>query len=155
MTLEAHSIVDAKITKVSDAGLDVVVGENAKGVVRIIDLAWDTHGILESMYDEYHTGDVIKIKVMAVNEDRFLGSVKDLYPDKNPWKNPGYYKVGDKHLGRIKRVADFGYFISLESGAVALMLKDGVNLGDVDDQEIEVVITQVDTDLQKIMVALA
>lgn len=150
MTLQKDSVVDVEVTRVSDDGLDVELN-GYSGVVRIIDLAWDTHGLLETIYRDFKVGDNIKVKVMAIDGNRFLGSIKDLHPDNNPWNEPSIYQIGNKFKAVVEREVDFGYFVRLETGAVALMQKKGCKKYHPGN-EVDVLVTNIDSKLQKLLV---
>lgn len=117
--LKVGQKVSVKIVKVSDEGLNVRY-TSKEGIVRIIDIEWDAHGILNRIGRNYKPGMNIDVMVMAVDGDRFLGSIKHLNPEKNPWRTPGRYKIGMLFDGVVESIRDFGLFVRLETGAVGL-----------------------------------
>lgn len=122
MNLAIGANIRVTVIKVHEAGLDVKF-DGFTGIVRIIDLDWDTHGLLEKMYATYKPSDQIEVKVTAVNGNRFLGSVKDLRPDDNPWKDCEIYEKDKIFEGLVIKEAPFGFFIKLNTGAVSLLKK--------------------------------
>ncbi|WP_353375025.1 S1 RNA-binding domain-containing protein [Microbulbifer sp. NBRC 101763] len=153
MDFKIGDIIRVKVENVNDSGLEVVK-DGCKGVVRIIDLDWDTYGILEKMYDDYSCSDEVDVKVVAIADNRFRGSVKDIYPEKIPWSNPSIYRAGEAFNGIVSREAEFGYFIKLSTGAVSLLMKkesedSKLKVG----ASIEVIIESVDPSLEKLIVS--
>lgn len=114
--------VRAEITSINDDGIKLKY-DCYEGRLRIIDLEWNLSGILERMYANYKVGDFIDVVVINVAGDKFLGSQKDLFPDLNPWRNTGVYKVGCEFNSVVKKIVDFGCFVELSTGAIALIKK--------------------------------
>lgn len=155
MIIRVGDNIKVKVTNVTDDGLDVT-HNNFQGLVRIIDLDWDTHGLLERIYECYSPLDQIDVKVMAVDGNRFRGSVKDLYPEKNPWRNPEIYKIGSVFKGCIFKETDFGYFLKLNTGAISLLKKPVIVSAHYEEGDsVEIVVSSVDSALEKLIVELA
>ncbi|NRA15569.1 MAG: S1 RNA-binding domain-containing protein [Oceanospirillaceae bacterium] len=147
-------VVNVQIKKVTDDGLEVTFN-NFEGVVRIIDLAWDTKGLLEVIYTRYKPFDVIKVKIMAADETKFLASVRDMFPEENPWNDPTKYILGNKFNAGITDIKSFGYILKLDTGATALLKKNNDHKSDYKlEQNLMVVVCEVDPSIHKIIVEL-
>ncbi|MDA9003967.1 hypothetical protein N9J26_00590 [bacterium] len=155
MNIKVDDEIIVNVVNVSDAGLKVT-NNIYNGVVRVIDLYWDTHGALEKMYNDYKCSDNISVKVVAVDNHRFRGSVKDLFPEKNPWLNPEIYVVGAKFEGMVFKETDFGYFIKLDTGALSLLKKEKNGIIKYKEEDsIVVTIESVDRALEKLTVTIS
>jgi len=153
LDFEIGNIVRVKVVNITDSGLEVVKN-GCEGIVRIIDLDWDAHGLLKRMYNDYGCSDEIDVKIIAISDNRFRGSIKDIYPEKNPWSNPGIYRTGEAFNGVVSREAEFGYFIKLSTGAVSLLMKkESKGLKLKVGSTIEVVLESVDPSLEKLIVS--
>jgi len=152
MILNIDDVVEVRISDVNDDGLAVEIGDY-NGTVRIIDLDWNTVGLIDRIYKEFKPLDNVVVKIMAIKGKCFLASIRDLFPEKNPWNKSEQYSSGACFTGKITQVASFGYFLELNTGARALLkqtpdIKGEYRVG----QCLEVVISDVDISLHKIIV---
>jgi ribosomal protein S1 len=150
--LNINDVVEVKITDVNDDGLGVEIGDY-KGFVRIVDLDWNTVGLIDRIYRDFNLLDTVTVKIMAVQGQRFWASIRELFPEKNPWSNPEIYSLGANFSGEIKQVTSFGYFVELDTGAQALLKKSPGRGGEYRvGQYLDLVVSEVDPSLHKIIV---
>jgi len=146
-------VIRVRVVNITDSGLGVVKN-GSEGLVRIIDLDWDTHGVLKRMYKDYNCSDEIDVKIVAIAGNRFRGSVKDIHPEKNPWSNPSRYRTGEAFNGVVSKETEFGYFIKLSTGAVSLLMKkEGKESKLKVGASVEVILDSVDLSLEKLIVS--
>ena len=71
-------------------------------------------------------GDSIKIIIKPSNKQgfEFIGSVRAINPEKNPWYNPSVYVKGDTFTGEIEEIHSFGAWALHPKGAHVRILKD-------------------------------
>lgn len=137
-------VVEAKATGVVDYGVFVEV-EGVEGMVHISEISWKR---VSSPADIVKEGDVIKVKVISLDNNRLGLSMKQL--EENPWDlETGGLKVGDKIKAKVTRITPFGAFVQATPSIEALVhiseigeAKDGspesvFTLGK--DQEFEIV----------------
>lgn len=158
--VEIGDVVVGTVVEVQPFGLFIDV-DGVLGLILIPELSWDRISHPSEIASQ---GDRIACKVIRIVPDsgeeraRFTGSVKALQPERNPWRDASIYAVGSKFEGTVERIMSYGVFLRHPSGASALLHND-----DFDDPEmqfnigdsVEVVITEVEVDEEKISVKLA
>jgi small subunit ribosomal protein S1 len=151
-----------KVTNIVDYGIFIKLEEGLDGLVHISEFDWLEKIKKPSKY--FSIGDTVEAVVLNVNKEnkRISLSIKQLKP--NPWESiKQKYIIGEKAIGRVKSLSDFGAFITLDEGIDALLhisemswtkhikhpseiLKKG--------QKVEVVILNIDTEKERIAVGL-
>jgi polyribonucleotide nucleotidyltransferase len=94
----AGEIIEGKVTKILDFGAVVEFGPNSDALLHISELA---HRRVEKVEDIVKLGDVIKVKVLRVEEGKIGVSLKALTPA--PENNGAYGMVDDYHHGPAYR----------------------------------------------------
>jgi len=116
--LRKGDICEGRVTNLCDFGAFVDLG-GLEGLIHISELSW---GRVGHPRDLLTRGDVIKVYVMEVNQDRgrVALSLKRLQPD--PWETVEQrYHVGQMVEGVITNVVDFGAFACVEEGLEGLI----------------------------------
>jgi len=104
------TIVEGKITAVTDFGVFVSFGENMEGLIHISELAWQR---IDNPADLFKVGDKLKAEVISVEGSRIFLSAKKLIKD--PWEEAANkYKSGQVVKGKILKVNPFGLFVKLD-----------------------------------------
>jgi small subunit ribosomal protein S1 len=114
------AIIEGEIRNVSEFGLFIGIDEGIDGLVHISDISWTRTPDHPS--EIYEKGQRVKAVVLDIDIEnrRFSLGIKQLTPD--PWDNVAErYKRGTEVSGAVKNIADFGVFVELEDGIVALM----------------------------------
>ncbi|TDM13208.1 30S ribosomal protein S1 [Macrococcus lamae] len=117
-SLEAGSIVDGKVARITNFGAFVNIG-NVDGLVHISQI---THDRLEKVEDALEIGQDVKVKILNVDEDseRISLSIKDALP--GPFETiDEQFKVGDIVEGKVMRLAAFGAFVEIAKGLQGLV----------------------------------
>lgn len=157
-SLIVGSPIKGKIASITDYGLFVEVAPNIEGLVHISEVSWTDR--IENLHSLYKVGDAIEVLLVSFDKDnrRMSLSIKQL--SKNPWDQVAeQFSVGQKIVGKISNITDFGVFVQLLLGIDGLVHisdlswtehvehpKDRYHIG----QEIEVVILSIDKDNKKI-----
>lgn len=82
-----------------------------EGLVHISELAWQ---LIDNPREIVKVGDVIKAKVIGIEESRISLSIKAL--KKDPWEEvEEKYKVGEEVEGKVDKINPFGAFVYLDS----------------------------------------
>lgn len=115
--LNVGDVVSGEVKNVLDYGAFVDIN-GIEGLIHISEFSWGKVNIKDAV----KKGDVVKVKVIAIdNEKRKISlSIKALTED--PWTNiEEKYPIGNITMGKVVRFTDFGAFVELEPGVDALM----------------------------------
>ena len=147
-----------KVTNLTDYGAFVEIEEGVEGLVHVSEMDWTNKNIHPSKV--VLVGDEVEVMVLDIDEDRrriSLG-IKQVQP--NPWQEfATSHNKGDKVVGTIKSITDFGIFVGLDGSIDGL-----VHLSDISwntpgeeairsfrkGEEIEAVVLAVDAERERI-----
>ena len=117
-TLQEGMVVKGPITSVQDFGAFVDLG----GVQALLPVSEITRDRVEDIRAVLTVGQEIEAAILRLDwkNERISLSMKSLLAD--PWAEAAEkYPKGSKHTGTVVRIADFGAFVSLESGLDGLI----------------------------------
>lgn len=112
--------VKGNVVSIVDYGVFVEVEEGLEGLVHITELDWSPRPKHPSKY--LSVGSEVDVAILSVKKDerRLSLSIKQLQP--KPWQIVAEkYKPGEKVMGRVKTLTDFGAFIRLPEGVDGLV----------------------------------
>lgn len=107
-----------KVKNLTDYGAFVDLG-GLDGLLHITDLSW---GRVAHPSEVVQVGQEIRVKVLKHDQEKGRVSLglKQLTPD--PWDNvEANYHPGDRFMGRVVSLTDYGAFVELESGVEGLV----------------------------------
>jgi small subunit ribosomal protein S1 len=131
-----NTIITATVRQIVPYGLWLQY-EDAAILVKIIDISWGRISSLEAMFKE---GEAVPVKVThQITDESYLknsplkragypistvwvGSIKELHPEQNPWREPFSFQVGQCCDGIVYSVTDFGVFVELVPNLEGLVL---------------------------------
>lgn len=114
--LHVNDVVEGTVKNVTDFGAFVDLG-GADGLLHISEMSW---GRVENPKKVFKVGDVVKVFVKEINDDKIALSMK--FEETNPWNNAAEkYAVGTVVNGKVARMTDFGAFVELAPGVDALL----------------------------------
>ena len=116
--LEEGQIIKGAITNITDYGLFIDMG-GMDGLCHITDLSW---GRVSHPAKLYKVGQELEVKVLKYDRehDRVSLGVKQLRED--PWATViSRYPVGQKTIGKVVSITDYGVFVELEEGVEGLI----------------------------------
>jgi small subunit ribosomal protein S1 len=116
--IEEGSVLTGKVKNITDYGLFVDLG-GIDGLLHITDMSWGRVSHPSTMYQR---GDEITVKVISFDreKERVSLGIKQLKPD--PWAEaPKKFAVGEKVIGRVVNITDYGAFIEIEEGVEGLI----------------------------------
>ncbi len=116
--LEEGQIIKGAITNITDYGLFIDMG-GMDGLCHITDLSW---GRVSHPAKLYKVGQELEVKVLKYDKehDRVSLGVKQLKAD--PWATVAErFPVGEKAMGTVVSITDYGAFIELEEGVEGLI----------------------------------
>ncbi len=131
--LKIGEVVTGHVYKIEEYGIYLKYHEYDI-FVKIIDLDWNIESLEPFKFTKI--ADEMKVKILRfVKNNQYLGSIKDVYPDKNPWRDSSLYPIGKRFYGYVSSIVDYGYFIKLDTGNYGLILKEDVKyllkIGDI------------------------
>ncbi|GAB6182489.1 30S ribosomal protein S1 [Thermodesulfovibrio hydrogeniphilus] len=153
--------VRAKVTRIEDYGIFVELEEGVEGLVHLSELDWTEpkHPTHYTEVDEW-----INVKILDIDKEnkKIALSLKQLKP--RPWEIVGKkYKVGDRIIGKVKTITDFGVFIRLPEGVDGLVHISDISWAKHVDhpsqffkkgQKVETVILNLDPDKEKLSLGI-
>ncbi|MEN8126183.1 MAG: 30S ribosomal protein S1 [Planctomycetota bacterium] len=156
------TIVDTKVTSLTNYGAFVEIEPGIDGLIHISDLSWTKK--FNHPGEALQKGQEVKALVLEVDEEKHRVSLGIKQLTEDPWAHaiPEKYIAGQVVKGAVTKLTNFGVFIELESELEGLLHiseisddkvdspQDVVKIGD----ELEVKILRVDTDSRKIGLSL-
>jgi ribosomal protein S1 len=142
MTPQTNDIITIKIQEVFAYGV-IGICKNHRIYVDLIELSWQTPIPEESIPK---VGDEIKTIVINTShrhDSDYLGSVRHLTPEKNPWHDPSIFKIGDEFIGEIDSINTFGCWALHPNGADVRLLVDGIKTGFYKGQKLTLKIAKI------------
>lgn len=115
-----ESRIKGKVVNVTDYGVFVELEEGVEGLVHISELTWSKK--MKHPSKIVHIGDTVEVMVLDCDpvKRRISLGMKQIEP--NPWALiEEKYPVGNKVVGRVKTVTDFGIFIGFDEGVDGLV----------------------------------
>ncbi|HUQ86201.1 MAG TPA: S1 RNA-binding domain-containing protein [Vicinamibacterales bacterium] len=113
-----NAVLNGRVASVLDFGAFVDFGGGIQGLLHVSEMGWSR---VTSPGEIVAIGDQITVKVLRVDEatGKISLGLKQLQDD--PWAMAATnYSVGQRHAGRVTRVADFGAFVELAPGIEGL-----------------------------------
>ena len=118
MKLHVNSIVEAKVIRETDYGL-YLEKDGRQILVPLPEIGW---GRVTHPTEGGRNGDIVQVKILMNDEKReyAVGSFKEVDPSSDPWLNLGF-EVGDKLIGEVVSILDYGFFIMIKKGVEGLV----------------------------------
>ncbi len=155
------SNVKGLVKNVTDFGVFIGVEEGIDGLVHISDMHWTKK--IRHPSELFTKGDEVQAVVLGIDVDneRISLGIKQLAED--PWLGmQDRYPVGQRIIGKVTSVTDFGVFVELEEGVEGLIHVSQLSTERVDKpqamfqpgQEVEAEVTAVETRDRKIALSI-
>lgn len=111
-------IIKGIVKNLTDYGAFVDLG-GIDGLLHITDIAWKR---VKHPSDVVHIGDEITVKVLKFDKERIRVSLGLKQLEDDPWNSViQNYKEGDKLIGKVTNLTDYGCFIEIKSGIEGLV----------------------------------
>ncbi len=147
-----------KVTNLADYGCFVELEEGVEGLVHVSEMDWTNKNVHPSKL--VHIGDEVDVVILDIDQERRRISLGMKQCQSNPWEQfAATHNKGDRVVGVIKSITDFGIFIGLEGGIDGLVHLSDVSWSDNADEsirnftkgeEIETVVLAVDAERERI-----
>ncbi len=115
----AGTRVKGTVVSVTDFGAFVELEQDVEGLIHVSELSW---GHPENPKDVVKEGDEVEVVVLNCDEEarRISLSLRQTTPD--PWEDvEAKYPRGQRVVGEVTKITDFGAFIKLEEGIEGLV----------------------------------
>ncbi len=147
-----------KVTNLTDYGCFVEIEEGVEGLVHVSEMDWTNKNIHPSKVVQL--GDEVEVMVLDIDEERRRISLGIKQCQINPWEGfAATHNKGDKVVGTIKSITDFGIFIGLEGGIDGLVHLSDISWNSTGEDairnykkgdDIETVVLAVDAERERI-----
>ena len=108
--LNVGDIVEGKVMRFTDYGAFVDIG-GVDGLLHISEISW---GKLKHPKEVLNIGDIINVKILALNEEKGKISLGLKQTQPEPWSLVGSkYEVGQVIEGKVVQIKDYGAFVEL------------------------------------------
>ena len=147
-----------KITNLADYGCFVELEEGVEGLVHVSEMDWTNKNVHPSKL--VHIGEEVDVIILDIDQERRRISLGMKQCQSNPWEQfAAIHNKGDRVVGVIKSITDFGIFIGLDGGIDGLVHLSDVSWSENDGEsirnftkgeEIETVVLAVDAERERI-----
>ena len=150
MLLEKSQTIIATVSRIESYGIYLDY-KNIPIFVRLPDVTWEA-GPLET--DKHcKLGSKTEAKITSVLDKEhfgclYLGSIKDVHPENNPWLNAERYYVGARFSAEVIGIAAYGTLVKLSTGAGGLIRE--LSVGELKSR-INVEIIDADVDRRRLL----
>ncbi len=155
--------LSGKVTNITDYGCFVELEEGIEGLVHVSEMDWTNKNVNPNKV--VHLGQEVDVIVLDIDGDRRRISLGMKQCQANPWEEfaKGHQK-GEKIVGKIKSITDFGVFIGLDGGIDGLIHLSDISWNEAEAQEkirqfqkndeLETIIITIDAERERISLGL-
>jgi small subunit ribosomal protein S1 len=147
-----------KVTNIADYGCFVEIEEGVEGLVHVSEMDWTNKNVNPGKL--VALGDECEVMILDIDEERRRISLGMKQCHANPWEAfSATHNKGDKVIGKIKSITDFGIFIGLEGGIDGLVHLSDLSWEDAGEEavrnykkgdELEATVLAVDPERERI-----
>lgn len=118
LQLHEGAIIKGIVKNLTDYGAFIDLG-GIDGLLHITDIAWKR---VKHPSDVIHMGDEVTVKVLKFDKERIRVSLGLKQLEDDPWNSIiQHYKEGDKLIGKVTNLTDYGCFIEIAGGIEGLV----------------------------------
>ncbi|MGM0516372.1 MAG: 30S ribosomal protein S1 [Pseudomonadota bacterium] len=151
-----------KVTNITDYGCFVEIEDGVEGLVHVSEMDWTNKNVNPNKI--VNVGDEVEVMILDIDEDRRRISLGMKQCQPNPWDAfAASHTKGDKVVGQIKSITDFGIFIGLEGGIDGLVHLSDLSWSEPGEEavrqfkkgdEVEAVVIAIDPERERISLGL-
>ncbi len=124
-----------KVTNLTDYGCFVEIEEGVEGLVHVSEMDWTNKNVAPNKIVQ--VGDEVEVTVLDIDPERRRISLGMKQCKPNPWDEfSAMHNKGDKIIGTIKSITDFGIFIGLDGGIDGLVHMSDISWNMTDEEAI-------------------
>lgn len=154
--------VSGKVTNIADYGCFVELEPGIEGLVHVSEMDWTNRNVHPSKI--VSPGEEVEVMVLDIDEERRRISLGLKQCKASPWDAfAGMHNKGDKIVGKIKSITDFGIFIGLDGGIDGLVHLSDISWNTPGEEavqsykkgdELEAVVLSVDPERERISLGI-
>ncbi|MBA1148303.1 30S ribosomal protein S1 [Ectothiorhodospiraceae bacterium WFHF3C12] len=154
--------VNGRVTNITDYGCFVEIEEGVEGLVHVSEMDWTNKNVNPAKV--VAVGDEVEVMILDIDEERRRISLGMKQCQPNPWDEfAARYNKGDRVVGTIKSITDFGIFIGLEGGIDGLVHLSDLSWQEAGEEavrnykkgdEVEAVVLSVDPERERISLGI-
>ena len=147
-----------KVTNITDYGAFVELEDGVEGLVHVSEMDWTNKNIHPSKVCQVN--DEVEVVVLEIDPERRRISLGMKQCRANPWDSfAATHQKGDKVIGKIKSITDFGVFIGLDGNIDGLIHLSDLSWNEEGEDvirnfqkgdELEAIVLAVDPDRERI-----
>jgi len=151
-----------KVTNLTDYGCFVEIEEGVEGLVHVSEMDWTNKNVAPNKI--VNMGDEVEVMVLDIDPERRRISLGMKQCKPNPWDEfAATHNKGDKVIGTIKSITDFGIFIGLDGGIDGLVHMSDISWNTPDEEairgfkkgdELETTILAIDPERERISLGI-
>lgn len=150
--------VPGKVTNITEYGCFVEIEEGVEGLVHVSEMDWTNKNVNPAKL--VAVGDEAEVMILDIDEERRRISLGMKQCQPNPWDEfAAQYSKGDRVVGQIKSITDFGIFVGLEGGIDGLVHLSDLSWEEAGEEavrkyrkgdEVETVVLSIDPERERI-----
>ena len=154
--------VRGRVTNIADYGCFVELEEGIEGLVHVSEMDWTNRNIHPSKVVSH--GEEVEVMVLDIDEERRRISLGLKQCKDSPWDAfASKHNKGDKIVGKIKSITDFGIFIGLDGGIDGLVHLSDISWNQPGEEavrsykkgdEVEAIVLSVDPERERISLGI-
>jgi len=147
-----------KVTNITDYGAFVELEDGVEGLVHVSEMDWTNKNVHPSKVCQVN--DDVEVVILEIDPERRRISLGMKQCRANPWESfAATHNKGDKVVGKIKSITDFGVFIGLDGNIDGLIHLSDLSWNEEGDDvirnfskgdELEAIVLAVDPDRERI-----
>jgi len=147
-----------RVTNIADYGCFVEIEEGVEGLVHVSEMDWTNRNVNPGKV--VAVGDEVEVMIIDIDEERRRISLGIKQCKPNPWDEfAAVQRKGDRVIGKIKSITDFGIFIGLDGDIDGLIHLSDLSWNDNGEElvrnykkgdELEAIVLSVDPERERI-----
>ena len=154
--------VFGKVSNITDYGCFVEIEDGIEGLVHVSEMDWTNKNVNPGKM--VALGDEVEVMLLDVDEERRRISLGMKQCKANPWDEyASTHQKGERVVGQVKSITDFGVFVGLEGGIDGLIHLSDISWNEPGEEavrrfkkgdEVEAVIIAIDSERERISLGL-
>ncbi len=150
--------VPGKVTNITEYGCFVEIEEGVEGLVHVSEMDWTNKNVNPAKV--VAVGDEAEVMILDIDEERRRISLGMKQCQPNPWDEfAAKHAKGDRVVGQIKSITDFGIFVGLDGGIDGLVHLSDISWNETGEDavrnyrkgdEVEAVVLSIDPERERI-----
>ena len=156
-----NTSIMATVTNLTDYGFFAEIDQGVEGLVHVSEIDWTNKNIHPSKVVQLK--DKVEVMILEVDEEKRRISLGLKQLSENPWQVFEHtHEEGEKIVGKIKSITDFGVFIELDGGIDGLVHLSDVSWDEDSEllrtlnkgEDLETIILSIEADRERISLGI-